>query len=152
VVFLDKYNFQIRVTGILIENKKILLVKQKIEPSREWSLPGGRVDAGEQLEEAINRELFEETGLITKVEKLLYICDKTDCKPPILHITFLLKKMSGEITLPTNEFDDNPISDVKYVDFSSLIDLGFSKKFVIIVKNGFPNAGSYMGFKENIGL
>jgi len=46
VVRLEKYSFQIRVTGILIENKKILLVKQKIEPNRAWSLPGGRVDAG----------------------------------------------------------------------------------------------------------
>ena len=149
---MEKYNFQIRVTGILIENKKILLVKQKIEQNRNWSLPGGRVDAGELLEEAINRELLEETGLVTRVEKLLYICDKTDCRPPILHITFLLKRVSGEIILPTNEFDDNPISDVKFVDFPSLIGLGFSQKFVSIVENNFPNAGNYMGLKENIGL
>jgi ADP-ribose pyrophosphatase YjhB (NUDIX family) len=140
------------VTGILIEGNKILLVKQKIEPNREWSLPGGRVDAGEKLEEAINRELLEETGLVTKVEKLLYICDKTDCTPPILHITFLLSRVSGEINLPTNEFDENPISDVKYVEFSNLTDLGFSEKFISILKNGFPNAGNYIGLKENIGL
>jgi ADP-ribose pyrophosphatase YjhB (NUDIX family) len=147
-----KYNFQIRVTGIIIENNKILLVKQKVEPNREWSLPGGRAEAGEKLEDALNRELLEETGLATKVEKLLYICEKTDCNPPVLHITFLLKKMGGEINLPTNEFDENPISDVKYFDFPSLIGLGFSEKFVSILENEFPNAGNYMGLKENIGL
>ncbi|MCL1882434.1 MAG: PDDEXK nuclease domain-containing protein [Defluviitaleaceae bacterium] len=102
---MEKYNFQIRVTGILIENKKILLVKQRIEQNRNWSLPGGRVDAGEQLEEAINRELLEETGLATRVERLLYICDKTDCRPPILHITFLLKRVGGEIIGDTHKLD-----------------------------------------------
>ncbi|MCL2198052.1 MAG: NUDIX hydrolase [Defluviitaleaceae bacterium] len=149
---MDKYSFQVRVTGILIENKKILLVKQKISPTREWSLPGGRAEAGEQLEDAITRELYEETGLKTKIEKLLYLCDKTDSTPSILHITFLLRRVSGEITLPTNEFDENPISDVKFAAFHELTALGFSEKFVSILENDFPNAGNYMGSKENIGL
>lgn len=149
---MNNYNFQIRVTGILIENRKLLLVKQKVNSNREWSLPGGRVEAGEKLDEAIIREVFEETGINTKVEKLLYLCDKTDSTPPILHITFLLNKIDGEITLPTNEFDENPISDVRYVDFFELSDYGFSQKFIDILENDFPNAGSYMGLKENIGL
>jgi len=149
---LDRYYFQIRITGVLIEDRKLLIVKQKVNPSREWSLPGGRVEAGEKLDEALIREIVEETGINTKVEKLLYICDKTNCAPPILHITFLLGKIDGEITLPTNEFDENPISDVRYVDFSKLGDYGFSQKFITLLENDFPDAGSYMGFKENIGL
>ena len=148
----EKYCFQIRVTGILLENKQLLVVKQRVSPSRAWSLPGGRAEAGEQLDEAIKRELFEETGLKTIVEKLLYICEKTDCSPPILHISFLLSRVDGEIALPTNEFDDNPISDVRFVDFDNLLELGFGTKFVDIVKSGFPSSGSYMGLKENIGL
>lgn len=32
--------FQIRVTGILVESGKILLVKQKVPPTRPWSFPG----------------------------------------------------------------------------------------------------------------
>ena len=35
----DKYNFNIRVTGILIEEDKILLVKQKVSEKRNWSFP-----------------------------------------------------------------------------------------------------------------
>ena len=149
---MDKYCFQVRVTGLLTENKQILLVKQKVDNNREWSLPGGRVDAGETLESAVIREMYEETGLLTEVVRLLYVCDKTDCFPPILHITFLLKKVNGDLALPTNEFDSNPISDVKFIDYSELKKLNFSQKFVDILQNGFPNAGNYMGLKENIGL
>jgi len=149
---MEQYHFQIRVTGLLIENDRVLLVRQTVASDREWSLPGGRAEAGETLEEAIIREMLEETGLHVKVAKLLYLCDKTDCVPPILHITFLLEKLSGFIKMPTNEFDENPIGDVKFACFSELPALGFSQIFLDLLMNGLPNAGSYQGRKENIGL
>ena len=37
---------QVRVTGILIEDERILLVKQSVSAERGWSLPGGRVEQG----------------------------------------------------------------------------------------------------------
>ncbi|WP_406242551.1 NUDIX hydrolase [Tissierella carlieri] len=144
--------FQIRVTGLLIENGKILLVNQKVSSSRSWSLPGGRLEQGETIEEGIVRELYEETGLNVKIIKLLYICEKTDVTPPLLHITFMLERVCGEIKLPTNEYDKNPIHDVKFIDIDDLTNYGFSELFQDIIKKGFPNAGNYMGEKSAIGL
>jgi len=141
-----------RVTGILIEDGKILLVKQVVSRERGWSLPGGRVEEGETLEEGLLREMNEETSLTTKIVKLLYLCEKPEEDPPLLHITFLLERVSGDIRLPSNEFDDNPISDVKMIPISDLTSYGFSARFVNIVKNRFPDAGSYKGHKRNIGL
>lgn len=143
--------FQIRVTGVLVENGRILLVQQTTA-GRRWSLPGGRAEAGELLEQALIRELFEETGLSVKVKKLLYVCDKPDAEPPVLHITFLLARIGGELTLPTNEFDQNPIGDVRFVPVSELPAYGFSEKFQRLVSEGFLNAGNYMGLKGAIGL
>ncbi len=144
--------FQIRVTGILVEDGKILLVNQRVNENRSWSLPGGRLEHGETLENGIIREFFEETGLKVKVIKLLYVCEKPEIMPPLIHITFELKRESGEITLPTNEYDENPISDVKWININELKNYGFSDKFQEIVLKSFPNYGNYMGLKSTIGL
>lgn len=146
------YNFNIRVTGILIENDELLVVKQKISEQRNWSLPGGRAEQGETLEQALKREFKEETGLIVEVGKLLYICDVATSSNKVLHITFLVERKGGTITLPTNEFDENPIHDVRFIPIKDLTDYGFTEKFKQMAEQGFPNSGNYVGDKKNIGL
>ena len=54
---------RIRVSAILRRENRILLVRQE-KPGREyWLLPGGGVNAGESLVDALRRELAEEIGL-----------------------------------------------------------------------------------------
>lgn len=141
---------QIRVTGVLIEDGQLLLVRQKVTAKRRWSLPGGRVEAGESLETAMIREMKEETGLDVAVEHLLYLAERpADC---LLHITFAIRRIGGDLQLPTNEFDGNRISDVRWVPIRELEDFGFSAKWRQIVETGFPGSPGYVGAKENVGL
>lgn len=58
----------IGVGALVVEDGKILLVRRATEPLKgEWSLPGGVVEVGETLEQAVLREVREETGIETVV-------------------------------------------------------------------------------------
>ncbi len=59
------------VAGIVLQDDAVLLVQRGQEPSRgEWSLPGGAMEVGETPEEAVRREVQEETGLEVTVTEL----------------------------------------------------------------------------------
>ena len=81
---------EVRVTGVLVDDGQLLLVRQRVSSERGWSLPGGRVERGETLRDALIREMREETGLVVSVQRLLYVADKP--ADNVIHITFELKR------------------------------------------------------------
>ncbi|MCC6021227.1 MAG: NUDIX hydrolase [Thermoproteaceae archaeon] len=67
---------QVAVAALVVKNGAVLLVRRGQEPGAgKWSLPGGRVEPGERLEDAVLRELEEETGLRGVVKGLLGISE-----------------------------------------------------------------------------
>jgi 8-oxo-dGTP diphosphatase len=55
---------QVCVGAIVVVEERLLLVRRGRQPGAgEWSVPGGRVEPGETLAEAVVREVGEETGL-----------------------------------------------------------------------------------------
>lgn len=67
---------QIAVGAIVIHNDALLMVQRANDPGKGlWSLPGGRVEHGEFLADALRREVREETGLEVEVGELAGILE-----------------------------------------------------------------------------
>jgi len=67
------------VGAVLVFEGKILLEKRKNEPGKgKWSIPGGIVDLGERLEDAVIRETLEETCLEVEKPRLLDVVDNVE--------------------------------------------------------------------------
>src|SRR6188474_2389410 len=65
---------RVGVGGLVLEDGKVLLLLRQKEPeSGSWSLPGGRVEFMERLEDAVVRELREELGITVEVESLVCV-------------------------------------------------------------------------------
>lgn len=65
------------VGGIIFKGDAVLLVKRDHEPGKgEWSLPGGAVELGETLEEALIREIGEEVGVEIRIGGLARLLDR----------------------------------------------------------------------------
>lgn len=65
------------VGGVVIRNGRALLIRRSTPPLQgRWSIPGGHVEWGETIEQAVVRELREETGLAVQVLELVEIVER----------------------------------------------------------------------------
>ncbi len=90
---------------IKVNDNKIVLVKRKNPPYKDWwALPGGIVEYGETVEEAVKREVREETGLEIEIEKLVnvYSNPKRDPRGHFISICFLCRKTGGTLRAATD--------------------------------------------------
>ena len=65
------------VGAVVVEQGRVLLVQRGTEPAKgQWSIPGGLIDVGESLREAVAREVLEETGLVVEPVELIELLDR----------------------------------------------------------------------------
>jgi ADP-ribose pyrophosphatase len=64
------------VGAIVFKDHKVLLVRRGNPPAEDlWAIPGGRVELGESLPAAAEREILEETGITIHAREAVYTFD-----------------------------------------------------------------------------
>ena len=94
----------IRAVAIIIKNNDVLLMWRKNQGKEYYVFPGGGVEENETVEEAVIREVSEETTLKVKIEKQLYHHHYINDSDQYF---YLCSYLSGEPTLgDANEKED----------------------------------------------
>lgn len=107
-----RYHRVFGVYGVCVENEKLLVINKNRGPYiNRYDLPGGSLEEGETLSQAMKREFFEETGFKIEIEKNI---GTADFKLPwlqneftVMHhiaVFYSVKRIGGELSTP-KQFD-----------------------------------------------
>lgn len=107
------------VDAIVVNKNKILLIKRASHLSNggKWAIPGGFLDRDETCDQAIVREVEEETGLSAKSPKLLKVIDNPNRKnEDRQNVTFVYQiETSGKINV-----DPKEVTEARWFDINNL--------------------------------
>lgn len=119
----DKLTFRVAAYALIQDNGKILV--QPLTNNDKYFFPGGSVEFGETREEALKREVKEETGLDIEVGKLLHTTEtffyyeSEDAAWQFYAFFYLCKPLSFEL-LADEEVDDDEAKASIWVELDSL--------------------------------
>ena len=87
---LTNTRFAVTAAGVVVDDRgHVLLLKHAFRPGSGWGLPGGFINAGEQVENGLARELREEVGLQLQSARLL--TTRVFKQPTQIEIVFLCR-------------------------------------------------------------
>jgi 8-oxo-dGTP diphosphatase len=109
------------VGGIVFNNQKQVLLIQRNQPPAMgfWSIPGGKLEPGESLAEACQREIKEETGLEIKVKNIVAIVERRIEGFHYVIIDYLALLKDEENIFPIAQSD---VAEAKWISLEHLAD------------------------------
>ena len=132
------------VGGVIVDRGRTVLIRRGAEPLLgQWSIPGGTIEIGETIEEAVCRELREETGLEVRVLELIELFDRIylengtasqDKKKPRYHYViadYLCELVGGEARAGSD------VTDLAFAREEELGKFQLTEKATSVVKKAF---------------
>ena len=109
---------EVCVGAVAVAGDRILLVRRGQEPGRGlWSVPGGRVEAGEALADAVVRELAEETGVAGTCGRLLGVAEHREVGHHFVILDYLV------VAEPEPPVAGTDVDEAAWVPLSAVPDL-----------------------------
>lgn len=126
------------VGAIIIEDDRVVLVKRAHPPIQgQWSIPGGALEVGELVRDAVAREAREETGLIVEPGDLLGVYDRVlrhadgRVQYHYVLVDFLCRKVGGELRA------DSDAAEVRWFTRDELPALKLAGDTLDVIHKGF---------------
>ncbi|MBU6389623.1 NUDIX hydrolase [Patescibacteria group bacterium] len=109
-------NRGVSIDAVIIKNGKILLIQRGREPDKgRWGTPGGHVDWDESAEDAVRREVQEETGLNVISTQLVGVYSDPARHPKqVINLVYLAEVEDGTV-----KYGDDAM-DARWYDLDSL--------------------------------
>jgi ADP-ribose pyrophosphatase YjhB (NUDIX family) len=104
-----RYNtgYNIGVGGAVVRDRRLLFIRRASRHGRgNWQLPGGFIEPDETIEQAVVREVLEETGVVAEVDAVLALRSRYDADSGNgIYVILLLRPVSGEPKADGHETD-----------------------------------------------
>lgn len=102
--------FVVAAHGIIRKENKILVTRRSLNNEYKpglWDVPGGKIEAGETVEEGLRREIREESNLEVHIRKIEYAYTNLDGLPKSQYVilVYVCDYKSGEVSLSPEEHD-----------------------------------------------
>lgn len=133
---------RVGVGAVVIHEGRVLLIRRGKEPLRgRWVVPGGTVELGETLEQALVREIEEETGLTVRPREVVAVFDRIlgeDGRVDYHYviIDYLCDYVAGEVRAGSDA------EEVALVAPQDLAAYDLPEKALEVVRDGFRRVGA----------
>ena len=124
---------RLRVCGICLRDDKLLLVRHQatVQNQAFWAPPGGGLQFGETIEECLQREVLEETGLATKIKRFLFVNEFMEPPLQAVELFFELEITDGELLTgidPEASAEQQLIEEVTFLSLDEIRQIPLSDK------------------------
>ena len=129
---------QVAVGAVVFKDDCVLMVKRSKPPAKgSWAVPGGKIRPGETMQQALVREIKEETGLDIQVGDIIYVFDviqrdeKNEITFHYVIIDFLCELKGGQLKAGDDALD------VKWISRQDIKEININEKTKTMLKDKF---------------
>jgi 8-oxo-dGTP diphosphatase len=123
--------------AVIVEDSSVLLVRRGHAPQKgDWTLPGGMVELGEKVEDAVRREVLEETALAVKPVALLSVFERIIRKTNAVQYHYVVldyacRRIKGRLRAGSD------VSHARWVQRQDLTKYGLTRAVQQVIAQGF---------------